>query len=98
VERFNLTKAGRTSSGLMTMELIAKKRKLTFTYEVISGKDLDSILSLIDSSKMFFPVEYPDVDGKQHTITAYAGSIPYEHFRRDSGEYWRGVSFSLIEQ
>lgn len=98
ISRFNLTKSGRTSSGKMTMDIIAKKRKFEFKYEVISGKHLKEILDIVDSDEPFFELEYPDVNGEQQTATVYAGAIPYEHFRRFSGEYWKGLAFSLIEQ
>lgn len=102
IETYNLTKSGRTASGLMTMDLVAKKAKLNLTYEVLSGDDLKTILSLIDGTQMFFTVKYPDEDGVEKTITCYAGAIPRDRFRGSSrpGDswYWKNVNFALIEQ
>lgn len=97
VERFNLTKSGRVASGKMTMELVAKKRKLTFAYDVIAGKDLEKLLSILDTDKMFFPVAYVE-NGKQHTIVVYVGAIKYKKFRSDQGWYWKNLTFDLIQQ
>lgn len=97
LERYNLTKSGRVASGKMTMELIAKKRKLLLEYDIISGKDMQTILKLIDSDAMFFKVDYDLPEGKG-TMTCYVGAIPASYFRRSSGWYWRDVNFSLIEQ
>lgn len=100
IERYNLTKSGRVTSGIMTMDLVAKKRKFNLTYEVISGKHLNEILNLIDTDKMFFQLEYPDINGVQSTCTVYAGAIPSDYYRygKLTGEYWKNVSFSLIQQ
>lgn len=97
IERYNLTKAGRVSSGKMTLELVAKKRKFFLEYEAISGAELKKILDLIDGTQMFFTVEYEDYDGWKSAV-CYAGAIPTEYFRKNMGWYWKGVNFDLIEQ
>lgn len=96
-ERYNLTKSGRVASGLMTMDLVAKKKKLFLTYEVISGADLTTILDLIDTDEMFFEVQYDDHLGV-HTMECYVGLIPQEYFRREQGWYYKNVEFNLIER
>lgn len=101
ISRFNLTKAGRTSSGLMTMDLIAKKKKLFLTYGIISGADMQTILGLIDSTTMFFEVSYYTVNGSLDTITCYVGEIPTTLQRRGTlgaEHYWVNVDFEFIEQ
>lgn len=97
IERYNLTKAGRVASGLMVMDLIAKKRKFLLRYSVISGPELTSILNLIDGSSVFFTVEYQE-NGVTKTATCYAGHIPSDRFRTDGVWYWRNVNFDLIER
>ena len=97
LDSYNLTKSGRVSSGKMTMELVAKKRTLQLSYEVIHGDELELILSLIDGNAMFFTVEYDDSDGMKSMI-AYSGAIKREYFRKHMGWYWKGVEFQLIEQ
>lgn len=97
ISKFNLTKSGRVASGKMTMELIAKKRKFFFTYEVLSGKDLDTILSVIDSNKMFFKIQYTE-NNVIKNATVYVGEISQEKFRTHMGWYWKNVTFNLIEQ
>lgn len=96
---YNLTKSGRTSSGSMTMDLVAKKRKLFLAYEVLSGKELEFIMDLIDGDDMFFNVEYNE-NGREKSMTAYVGEVSRTVERHDrlGGYYWSGVSFNFIEQ
>lgn len=96
---FNLTKSGRTASGRMTMDLIAKKRKLLLTYEVLSGDALKTILAQIDNGTMFFEVSFID-NGVPGSFTAYVGEIARELYRSGelSGWYWKNVTFNFIEQ
>jgi hypothetical protein len=96
-ERYNLTKSGRVASGKMTMELVAKKRKFTFSYDCISGPDLDIILTAIDSDAMFFPLQYEE-NNIVKTCTVYAGGIKYKKYRTDGIWYWKDLTFDLIEQ
>lgn len=93
----NLTKSGRNASGLMAMDIIARKVTLDVTYEAISGKEMSKLLSLIDGGKPFFKVDYL-YEGKREIITCYAGAIKKTYFRTSGGWYWKDVSFALIEQ
>lgn len=97
IETYNITKSGRTASGKMCMDLIAKKRKFFFEYAVLAGADLDVILGIIDSTAMFFSLEYVD-NGVTKTATVYGGAIAKDQFRTDGGWYWKNVKFDLIEQ
>lgn len=101
IERFNLTKAGRTADGTMQMDLIAKKRTFQFVYNAIRGKELEHLLSLIDTDEVFVKLEYQE-NGKTRTATVYAGAIPTQLQRRvaqGKGEWvWTDVEFQLIEQ
>lgn len=96
-ERYNLTKSGRVASGKMTMDIIAKKRKFTFAYDVISGNELDKLLEIIDSNQAFFNLTY-EHNGKRESAVVYAGSIKYDRFRINGGWYYKGLTFDLIEQ
>jgi hypothetical protein len=96
-EWYRLTKSGRLASGRMTMELIAKKRKFLFSYEVLSGTDLDTVLSFIFGDANFFKLTY-SFNGKLGEAVVYAGSIKAKKFRVDGIWYWKNVTFDLIEQ
>jgi len=99
IEKYNLTKSGRVTSGKMTMELVAQKRKLNCKYNAIREDDFQVILNKIYSTNMFFSVTYDDAGGS-HTITCYAGAVKGEPFRKDTDEVWiwKDVEFALIEQ
>jgi len=101
IERYNLTKAGRTADGRMHMDLISKKRRLEITYEVLTESELNHILDLLDTNDMFFTVDYQEGNSIK-TMTAYVGAIPSKLFRREKqhlGQWvWTDVSFNLIEQ
>ncbi len=96
IQRYNLTKSGRIANGDMTMDFIAKKRKFLFSYESISKKDFNDILNIVDTTTMFFEIQYVENDVTK-TATVYAGHIPSERFRTDMGWYWKDVNFDLIE-
>ena len=100
VERYNVTNMERLANATMAGDLIAKKLKFYFTYEAISGEDLDIILSAIwDSSLLFFPLDYLE-NGELKHATVYVGSIPSELHRAGRGAnwVWKNVTFDLIEQ
>jgi len=100
IERFNVTNMERLADATMVGDLIAKKRKFYFTYDAISGEDLDTILEAIwDSTTLFFPLEYLE-NGVPKTATVYVGSIPTELHRagRTTNWVWRNVTFNLIEK
>lgn len=96
---YNLTKSGRVASGKMTMDLVAKKRKFFFKYDVIEGSEYEKIMNLINGTKMFFTIEYIE-NGEQKSATVYVGEISRNRFRTGglSGWYWRNFEFNLIEQ
>ena len=100
IERYNVTNMERLADAKMVGDLIAKKRKFYFTYEAISGFDLDKILELIwETNELFFPLVYLE-NGISKTATVYVGSIPTELHRagRTTNWVWRNVTFNLIEQ
>jgi len=100
IERYNVTNMERLADAKMVGDLIAKKRKFYFTYEAISGYELDKILELIwETNVLFFPLTYIE-NGVSKTATVYVGSIPTELHRagRTTNWIWRNVTFNLIEQ
>ena len=97
VDRFKLTKAGRVGSGKMTIELIAKKHKLYFVYEVISGTDLEILYGIIFSDDSFVTCTFIE-NGVEYTKTLYVGPIHAEQFRAQGIWYWKNLTFNLIEQ
>lgn len=96
---FRLTKAERTASGKMVMEIIAVKRRLDLKWNIIKDTDLKQIMDLLDA-KVFHTVTYPDPQtGENTTITCYTGDINMNAFRRIvNSRYYADVSLSLIEQ
>lgn len=100
IERYNVTTLERRADATMVGDLVAKKIKLYFTYEAISGEDLDAILDAIwSSNSLFFTASYPE-NGSQKSATVYVGSIPTELHRAGSTTnwVWKNVTFNLIEQ
>ena len=97
IEEYNLTKAGRVTSGKMTMEYIDAKSKFLLRWEVISGTDVATILNKIRTTSMFFTITYYD-NGVQYSATVYVGAIRKKQYRTDGVWYWTDFGFDLIEQ
>jgi len=98
IEWYILTKSGRVASGKMTMEYVAKKRKLNCKYKAIKETDLNTIKNLIYTESLFFTVTFDDTDGER-TITCYAGAIKSVPIGKDSAGVMRyEAEFALIEQ
>ncbi|MNB67610.1 hypothetical protein D3C75_140990 [compost metagenome] len=97
-EYYNLTKSGRVASGKMTMEIVAQKRKFSFSYASMSGATMAQIKRLIFNPAIpFFSLEYADESGPQVAIV-YSGAIKATRFRTEMGWYYKSVTFDLIEQ
>ncbi len=99
IERYNVTTMERLSNATMVGDLVAKKLKFYFTYDVLTAQELDTILQAIwDSSGLFFPFQYSD-RGISKITMVYVGSIPSElHYMSDKNTVWKNVSFNLIER
>jgi hypothetical protein len=100
IERYNITNMERLADAKMVGDLIAKKRKFYFTYDAITGEDLDNILEAIwETDALFFPIEYLE-NGVLKSATVYVGSIPTDLHRagRTTNWVWKSVTFDLIEQ
>jgi len=99
-ERYNITTLERLADASMAGDLIAQKRKFYFTYDAITGHDLDTILDVIwESAALFFTLGYLE-NGTSKTAEVYVGSIPSELHRAgvSSNWVWKGVNFNLIER
>lgn len=100
IERYNVTNMERLANAEMVGDLIAKKRKFYFTYDAISGYDLDVILEAIwETDMLFFPIEYIE-NGVEKSAIVYVGSIPTDLHKagRTTNWVWKGVTFNLIEK
>lgn len=100
IERYNVTNMERLADAKMVGDLIAKKLKFYFTYDAITGEDLDNILEAIwETDTLFFPLEYIE-NGIAKSATVYVGSIPTDLHRagRTTNWVWKNVTFNLIEQ
>lgn len=100
IERYNITTLTRLADASMVGDIIAKKRKFYFTYNAISGDDLDTILGAIwETNALFYTLTYP-FNGTTKTAQVYSGAIPSELYKagKTTNWVWSGVTFNLIEQ
>ncbi len=98
VGRFDLSKASRTASGKMVMDIIATKRRVDVVWKMLPDDELQKIIDTIAANKPFFPLEYPDAGGTK-TMTCYAGDILTSLWHTKNGRrYWEDVSIAFIEQ
>jgi len=99
-EVYNITNIDRVANGDAVGDFIAQKWKLYFTYDEITGAELDLILDLIATSTIFFDITY-DYNGRQLPLRVYVGSIPQELHRGGSNSdnwVWKNVTFNLIQK
>lgn len=99
VQRFNITKSNRLANGDMSMELIAKKKKLVISYDVVDEYEYNKIINLIDGNDVFFNVTF--TENKQvRSLVMYGGSISAIRFRSPATGtwYWKDFKFNLIER
>lgn len=105
IEKFKLSKNGRLANGDMTFDVIARKKKFYFRYEVLDSVELQKIEAVVDAEPAalgdgiddFFTLTY-DEDGVEKTATVYPGAIKKKRFRTGSKWYWKDVTFDLIER
>lgn len=99
ISRYYLTKSGRLSSGKMTADIVAKKRKFFFTWEALDAPDLNKILNILwnDDNKFFFDLEYVE-NNVTKNATVYVGEMPTDLHKTGDVWVWKNVSINLIEQ
>lgn len=107
ISNYKTSSLARLASGRMVGDQLGRERKLYFTYEAITAKDLQTILDAIFWNEgMFFPVEYIESIGGSEpvvrTMTCYVGEIAEELVRDnqnvESQWVWKNVNFNLISQ
>ncbi len=107
ISNYKTSSLARLASGKMVGDQLGRERKLYFTYDAITAKELQVILDAIFWNEgMFFPVEYIEsVGGSEpikRTMTCYVGEISQDLVRDNqkvgSQWVWRDVSFNLISQ
>lgn len=88
---------GRTLSGLMVGDVIAKKKKISITWGVLSDSELATISNALIAG--FFNVSFHDA-GTDLNITVYRGTLSKELIGRSSdGVYWyRSAGVDLIQK
>ena len=104
VSYYNISNAGRVANGLMVMDIIAQKAKLSNTWSSINSVDRQQIFALVyNPSQPFFTVQY-DEDGMTYTKTMYAGELDTDRFRIPDSKmagslwWWKNFKVDFIEQ
>ncbi len=99
IERYSITKAERVSSGLMQMDLIAKKRKFFLEWAAINSAEINVILNIIwEGNNLFFPFSYVE-NNEVKTAEVYVGAIPTDLYRTDEANWiWTDVKINFIER
>lgn len=96
-ERYKIEKGGRVASGLMCMDIIARKKKFKFKYDIISGVELKVILDVLDSMYAYYDMKWCE-SGTYDECVVYPGAITYDRFRTDGVWYYKNLNFDLIER
>lgn len=97
IEKYNITKSGRIASGKMTMDLVAKKRKFILKWDVMADEELQKILAVVDSDKMFFVFEYQEGNINKSAI-CYNGDVGQDVGRPGDRWFWKDQELHFIEQ
>lgn len=97
IEKYNLTKAGRLTNGIMMLDLVGKKRKFVIQYNVLREQEYTEIINIIFGVSMFFTFEYNENSVDKSAI-CYVGAIKQQQFRTESTWYWKDVAFDFIEK
>ena len=94
-------KAERTESGLMMIEFIANKRKLSCSWVYMTNAELVALFALVTTSTRIVSIEYEDpVAGATRTGNFYTGAKGCGVNRMSGGAVtgWDDVKFNCIEQ
>lgn len=99
VSRYDITKANRTASGRMVMEVVrAGVRRVDVVWRYLPDPDWQHILNLLLAHKPFFTLSYPDAGGTQ-SMVCYCGDINTTLWHTINGvRYWAEVSIAFIER
>lgn len=93
------TSAGRTMDAKMYRGRVAVKYKVTIKCRPLTGAEAKKILNDIYPEYVNASVYDPRV-GLQEGLEMYSNNVPAEYLftKPDGTEWWRGISFSLIER
>ena len=99
VSLINIERSERLADGSLAVEIIAIKRQLKLTWQVIEADRLQQIIALIQST-IFTTVEYEDPQtGEESSVIAYRGNLDQSKWIKSAGNrYWRNVSLSFTER
>lgn len=98
--KFRVSRAERTASGAMQLEIVAIKHRLDLTWAKLADADYRVILDLLEAAA-FHTVVYPDpqLAGGTRSIRAYVGDITDAAWHTVGGvRWWDHVRLALIEQ
>ena len=100
ITRYRITDAQRLSSGDMSMEHKARKKKFSLTWAAIRSRDLDKILDEIwETNNCFFDFTYSYGDNKTETLHCYHGELPTELHRGGTSDWvWKNVQIDIIQK
>ena len=96
-EFYKITDSRRLANGDMSMDYITTKRKYALQYDLLSGPDLDLLVSILMSPKSFYNLEF-EYNGRWESAVVYPGAIKFNKFRTDGKWYWKNASVALIER
>lgn len=98
---------GRSASGKMIGDIIARKRTVEVTWNTLSYSQAKTIADTLRSAPKFFNITYPDIEAginsngtlKTNTIKVYASNVPRELYSLAAGiRYYNGLKVTFIEQ
>lgn len=91
--------SGRTMDATMYRDRIAVKMKLTIKCRPLRGAEARKILNAIYPPYVTVTYNDPRV-GIRENVGMYSNNVPAEYLftKPDGTEWWRGISFPLIER
>lgn len=95
-EDFEITREGRVANGDLVMDVIATKKRFTFTYEALSQATLDAILTEYNRGVILnLKVERDDLSVDEYSVKFR----PFSRVRMLAMDQWlwQGVTFLLEE-
>jgi len=96
-----IDKAERTESGLMMIEFVANKRKLSCSWEYMTNAEVVTLYALVTSSTRVVSIEYEEPEtGTTRAGNFYTGAKGCGVSRMPGNTVtgWEDVKFNCIEQ
>ena len=89
--------AGRTITGTMERDRVATKIRMDVTCAMIRSTDLETLLKLIYPE--YIQVRYTDPQMGTRTVWMYSNNNPavFSHYDAQNSQWWKDVTFPLIE-